>query len=75
MAIKVRRRELIDSTIKEIQSLDGRFLQKCEKHGPWKEVPLEEVYKKIAMMFRNIRRPHAKHRAFAARESNKLEVD
>jgi hypothetical protein len=76
-ASKVRRRELIDSMINEIQSLDGRFLQQHEQHGPWKEVPFEEVHKKIAMMFRNNRR-RAKRRAFseiAPRESNNLEDD
>jgi hypothetical protein len=78
IASKVRRIELIDFMIKEIQSLDGRFLQQCEQHGPWKEVPFEEVHKKIAMMFRNIRRPCPKRRGFAeiaAKESNKLEGD
>eukprot|EP00980_Cylindrotheca_fusiformis_P006535 scaffold1384_cov116-Cylindrotheca_fusiformis.AAC.13 len=69
LASKVKRREVIESMIAEIHKSDGRFLQKCEQNGPWTEVPLEEVHKKVAMMFRNIRRPRAKRRSFAEAEA------
>lgn len=57
MASKVKRREHIDHIIKEIHSMGGRFLQQREPNGPWLCVPVEEIHKKVAMMFRNIRRP------------------
>lgn len=54
---KTKKTEITDLVISEIRKTGGRFLRQDEETGLWEEVSHTEANRKIAHIFRNIRRP------------------